>query len=44
MITIIMSQTIPLICLKQDDLDSLLKNGFVVKELKGEQYLVKYEK
>ena len=39
--TIIMSQTIPLMCKTQEEIEALLQMGFKVKQLKsGYQYLI----
>lgn len=41
--TIIMAQTIPLLCKTQEEVDKLLEEGYVLKEIKEIKYLVKNE-
>lgn len=41
--TIIMAQTIPLLCKTQEEVAKLLEEGYKLKEIKGIKYLVKNE-
>jgi hypothetical protein len=41
--TIIMAQTIPLLCKTQEEVDKLLEESYVLKEVKEIKYLVKNE-
>ena len=41
--TIIMAQTIPLLCKTQEEVDKLLQEGYEVKQIKETKYLIKYE-
>lgn len=41
--TIIMEQTVPLLCKTQEEVDKLLEGGFIVKEVKEIKYLMKDE-
>lgn len=41
--TIIMVQTIPLLCKTQEEVDKLLEEGYALKEVKEIKYLVKNE-
>lgn len=41
--TIIMAQTIPLLCKAQEEVDKLLEEGYELKEVKEIKYLVKNE-
>jgi hypothetical protein len=41
--TIIMEQTVSLLCKTQEDIDALFKEGYVLKEIKTIKYLVKDE-
>ena len=41
--TIILEATIPLICNSQEEVDKLLEEGFIVKQVKEIKYLVKDE-
>lgn len=38
-----MAQTIPLLCKTQEEVDKLLEEGYVLKEVKEIKYLVKNE-
>ena len=41
--TIIMWQTLPLLCKKEEDINSLLDSGFEIKQTEHLQYLIKTE-
>ena len=41
--TIIMAQTIPLLCKTQEEADKLLEEGYTLKEVNKFKYLVKDE-
>ena len=41
--TLIMEQTVTLLCKKQEDVDKLLQEGYELKQVKETKYLVKNE-